>query len=74
MYVCSSGLGGNIIFSAPNKDRGLISSSFTTYGCCHPCLNLYFGNIFVAKYLNKLIAGGSISATYAILVEAKLFL
>ena len=38
--VCPSGLGGNIFSSVPNKDRGLISSSFATYGCCHPCLFL----------------------------------
>ncbi len=32
-------LGGSVIFSAPNLDRGLISSSFATYGCCHRCFN-----------------------------------
>ncbi len=37
MSVCL-GLGGNVLFSAPNQDRGLISSSFATYGCCHPYL------------------------------------
>ena len=31
MSVCPSFLRGNVIFSAPNKDRGLISSSFATY-------------------------------------------
>ncbi len=40
MSVCPSGLGENVIFSAPNYDRGLISSSFATYGCCHPCFIL----------------------------------
>ncbi len=36
MSVCHSGLGRNVIFVAPNKDRGLISSSFVaTYGCYH---------------------------------------
>ncbi len=38
--VGPSGLGGNVIFSAPDSDRGLIFSSFATYGC-HPC---YFLN------------------------------
>ncbi len=36
--VCQPRLGGNVILSEPNLDRGLISSSFATYGCCHPCL------------------------------------
>ncbi len=36
--VCQPLLGGNVIFSAPNLDRGLISSSFATYGCFHNCL------------------------------------
>ena len=36
LSVCPSGLGGNVIFSVP----GLVSSSFATYGCCHPCLFL----------------------------------
>ncbi len=36
--VCQSGLRRNAIFSAANQDRGLISSSYATDGCCHPCL------------------------------------
>ncbi len=35
--VCQPRLGRNVIFSAPSLDRCLISSSFATYGCCHPC-------------------------------------
>ncbi len=50
MSVCLSGLGGNVIFSAPNHDRGLISSSFATYGCCHPCY--LFG--YVVNEITKL--------------------
>ncbi len=40
MSVCPSGLEGNLIFSAPN--RGIISSSFAAYGCCH---YFFFTNI-----------------------------
>ena len=36
MTVCLSGLGENVIFSVSKLGRGLISSSFATYGCCHP--------------------------------------
>ena len=50
-YVCLSGLGGNVIFSASNLDRGLISSSFATYGCFHPCF-LYKGEIFCKTIIN----------------------
>ena len=38
--LCPSGLGGNVIFSVPNYDRGLIFSIFATCGCCHPCFVL----------------------------------
>ncbi len=44
-------LGGNVIFWAPNLDRGLISSSFATYGCCHPCL------FFIYLSFNKISFG-----------------
>ncbi len=27
-------------FLGPNQDRGVIYSSFATYGCYHPCLNV----------------------------------
>ena len=47
MSVCPSGLGENVFFSAANQDNGLISSSFATYGCFHPCFNLH-------KVLNKM--------------------
>ena len=39
MSVCQPPLGENVIFSAPNLDRGLISLSFATYGCCCPCFS-----------------------------------
>ncbi len=42
MYICMSVRSrGKRDFLAPNIDRGLISSSFTTYGCRHPCYNFY---------------------------------
>ncbi len=57
-------LGGNVIFSAPNSDfRGLILSSFTTYGCCHPCfyiismlsLGCHIQNFYSIQCLSSLI-------------------
>ncbi len=48
LFVCPSGLGGDVIFSVLDKDRGLISSSssFTTYGCV-----ILVKKIFRASYL-----------------------
>ena len=38
MSVCpSTTFRGKRDILCPNLDRGLISSSFATYGCCHPC-------------------------------------
>ncbi len=38
LSIFPSHLGENVIFSAPDKDKCLIFSSFATFVCCHPCL------------------------------------
>ena len=57
MSVCQPRLEGNVIFSAPNLDRGLISSSFATYRCCHPCFLLCNATIYIYFYSKLKIPG-----------------
>ncbi len=73
-YVCQSvclpvwppGLGRNVIFSVPNYDNGLISSSYATYGCYHPCFFLY-SDVIIVEPLYRL---GPFGFTYLGIPEA----